>query len=130
MLIHQAIYEASQACEGLTDLVGANVYHSEAPQDVIAPYVVFFIRDNKRHRSHGGSSGIARTRLEFEIFGDTELSVANVIEQLSECFDNRPESISGITVDELFQDNDSQILRDEETRLYTGSSDFILWYHP
>jgi len=82
MLIEQAIYKYLAAQSGITDLVSTRIYYVRAPQDVTAPYIVFFKVSAPRVHSHDGGSGLAFPRFQFSCFASTYYVCKQVMEQL------------------------------------------------
>jgi hypothetical protein len=70
MLIEHALKSYLEDQVALAALLGdGKLYYGTAPQDVTAPYVTISKVSSPRKHSHQGSSHLAKSRIQFSIFG-------------------------------------------------------------
>ena len=93
MIIEQALLTELLAFTGLTTLIGEKIYYVNAPQDVIAPYIVMTKISSVREHSHQGSSGLATARFQFSIFSTTYYEAKQIAEQIQLAIDGKNEII-------------------------------------
>jgi hypothetical protein len=131
MIIEEALKRHLKLQAGLTALVGTGdscrLYYVTAPQDVAAPYIVFFKVAASREHSHSGPSGLARALFQFSVFGATYTESKLIVAQLQLALDGKNEVIGGSGGVRAV------ILNDNETDLYEDSLfhiavDYIVWH--
>lgn len=130
MLIEQAIKTELTSTTALTALVGQRIYYVKAPQDVEAPYIVFFKVTGPRVHSHDGASSLAHPRFQFSIFADTYYMAKQIAEQLQTAlqgFNGTMGTGAGVEVGAVFYEDETDFW-EKESKLYHVACDYIFWH--
>lgn len=124
-MIEEDLYSHLSTCAGLTALVGTRVYPLMAPQKVTPPYCVYFKVSSVREYSHGGFSGLQRSRIQISCYGKTYPSVKAVAVQVIAAI----ESWQGVnvSVQSALPEDEIDIYHDE-SELFHTAIDFFAWY--
>lgn len=130
MQIEQAILNELLDDSTVTDLVGRKLYYVTAPQDVVAPYVVFFKVSGPRVYSHDGASQLANPRFQFSCFATTYYEAKQIVEAIRdalEAFSGTMGGDSGTEVGSCFLVNETDIY-EADTRLFHIAVDYLIWH--
>jgi len=130
MLIEQAILKELVGSSGITDLVGERIHYVKAPQDVEAPYIVFFKVSSPREHSHDGASGLARARFQFSCFADSYYEAKQIviaIQSAIQAFSGIMGGAGGVNVEGCFYADETDLYEDK-VAIYHIAVDFLLAY--
>lgn len=120
MSLEAAIFERGKTFAPLTALLGTNptkLYHLQAPQDVVAPYVTFMRVSGARVHVMMRDS-LARPRIQFDVFGRTPLEVTAVSAQVLACYDHWYGTLGGVEVQSSIIESEGVMLEADEVTLY------------
>ena len=126
MYIEEALSSYLLTQSGLTALIADRLYHITAPQDVEAPYIVYFKVSSIPERAHDGFPNLYTSRFQFSIFADTDYVAVQIKEQLQTALHCKVGLIGtspGVYVGSCFFDNETDMFENE---LYHTAVDFIL----
>ena len=108
-------------------LVANRVYAVQAPQDVVAPYLVSQKIDAPRSHTHQGADGLVPARFQFTSVDTTYNGAKLVAEQLRGALDGKA-FIQGTTeVSAAFLDDETDD-HDPDAALFWIQSDYIIQY--
>lgn len=83
----------------VTDLVANRIYPGQAPQNATLPYVVFNRISAERFPHLGGPSGLVRSRVQFDIYGSSQLESENVRDALRLWLDGYDKAMGASNLD-------------------------------
>lgn len=130
MRIEQALKKYLEAQSGLTALVGERIDYVRAPQDVAAPYLVFFKVSGPRVHSHDGVSDLANPRFQFSCFAGTYYEAKQVAEQVQTALDAYSGTMGGaggVSVGACFYENETDIY-ETDANLFHVAVDYLIWH--
>ncbi len=125
--IEQALLTYLKAVTALTALIGKRIYYDKAPQDVAAPYIVFFKVSSQRPLAHDGDVHFARDRFQFSIFARTFYLVVQIAGALYVALQGKDGIIgdgAGVRVGGIRFLNETDMPFETETELYHRPVDF------
>lgn len=119
--------------------VSDRVYAVFAPQTVTKPYIVFQVISNNFSHAMGGDDGLARTRVQFSVWGTGYGQVKGVVEELKAAYRNYIEGDSdkkmgmdaqgdgGHWVQTALLEDETDVY-EQDTGLYGVHLDIIFWH--
>jgi hypothetical protein len=110
----------------IAELCDGQVHYVIAPQEVTAPYIVFFKVSAPREHSHDGASGLARARFQFSIFAETYLGAKQIAQALQGILQGYKGTSEGVEIGGIFYDNEVDM--GYEDALYHIAVDYIVWH--
>lgn len=123
MAVEKAIIAALKAHAGLTALVSQRIYASNAPQNVIAPYVTLFRVSAERSSAMGADIDIVRARVQVNTWGTTYASVKDAGDQVRAALQRLSGVYAGITVLDVFVLNE-QDMYEPDTLTHRVTQDY------
>jgi hypothetical protein len=128
MFIEHALKTYLEAQAGLTALLGdSKLYYGTAPQDVTAPYLVMRKISSVRTHSHDGGSHLARSRMQFSIYGEHGAGGYYACKQIAEQLRTALQGKTGNIGDSPYVYIGSS-LYDDETDDYDSEKGLIILY--
>ena len=130
MLIEEALYTYLKGYEGLSALTGDRIYPLLMPQNSTYPGIVYQKISGFHQKSHQGSSGLARTRIQFTCWAKTYAESKNVAEQLRlalEGYRGMMGGESGVNVHAGLLQNDLDHY-EPEADAFNVVVDFFFWH--
>lgn len=85
MSIEQAVVDRLGGVTAVTDLLGTSpirIHPANAAQKTVLPYVTYELLSTQREGILTGQTGLASTRIQLDVWGETALSCYNVAEQI------------------------------------------------
>lgn len=125
MSVEIDLYAHLSIYAGLTALIDSRIYPLKAPQEVTVPYCVYQIISEQRFYSHGGFSNLSRLRMQISAYGNTELQVSQVAEQVIMSMEAWPSANANVQASQ--QENTFNAYEDI-TGLFYMPIDFFVFY--
>ena len=95
MIVENAIRSHLLAQAGLTALIADKLYYVTAPQNVAAPYVVFFKVSAVPVYSLSGESRLVNARFQFSIFAGSYLETKQIAAQIQLALQDKCNQVIG-----------------------------------
>jgi len=83
----------------VTDLVAARIYPGQAPQDAALPYIVFNRISSERFPHMTSPSGLARARVQFDVYASSQLEAEDVRNALRLWLDGYDKAMGSANLD-------------------------------
>lgn len=136
-MIHPALYEHVTSDSTITAKISDRFYpFGGAPIGADRPYATYFIDDNLHVQNQGGPSGLANPRVKIDIWSDSKLEAAEILDIFRISLDNfRGAMGTGAnerTVRKIVIDSDREDFvpstDGRETGFYRATADFLVWF--
>lgn len=117
-MLEEAIFSA------LSGLAGGRVYPDEAPEGTPRPFITFQGASGRANVVMAGPAAQRNARVQFNVWADTRLGAAALMEQVREvvCDRSSPASLCGTPAGE------PESIHEEDTNWYGSRMDVSLWY--
>lgn len=128
MILEEGVYAQLIGNSGVSAVVANRVYPLALPQKPAYPAIRFQRISSTPEHSHGGHSGVATTRVQFDCFDVTALGAKRLGELVRLALDSFQGTMggdNGVEVDGCFID-DSRDEYDGEIPVYWTSLDFLI----
>ena len=136
-MIHPALVEYLMSVSDVTDEISDRFYpFGGAPIGGDRPFATYFIDDNLHVQNQGGPSGLANPRVQIDIWSDSKLEAARILDIFRIALDNfRGTMGTGAnerTVRKIVIDADREDFAPptdgSEKGFYRASADFLVWF--
>lgn len=128
MNVLEAIYAHLVANPRVAAVLSNRIYPDKLPQDVTKPAAVYFVISSPRTYSYDAPSGVADTRLQFNVHGlrkEDAKGGSEAIRQAVSGFAGMLGGPAGVDVTSIFVDDEDSGY-DDELELYTSRIDIII----
>lgn len=98
---------------------GARVYPLTATDNAVTPYITYQRISTNSENVMSGSSGLANTRLQIDVYADTYLLANTVADQVDNLLNAWAVTNVSVSVQDLYED---------AVKLYRVSMDFSIWH--
>jgi len=130
--IEYAVKYLIQQDATLLGLVSTRIYPNPLPENPTYPSIGYQQISDVNHSSHSGSSQLATTRLQLDVWHNTYDAAKTVRDNLKRVLrDYKGTVINGTytdRIDRIIWDND-QVMFDTETRKYHRVIDLLIWHN-
>ncbi len=124
--IETAVGARLAATSGVTDITGTRIFAEHLPEDEILESITFEMVGSEREHSFGGDTGNVASEFEVVSYAAKKVEAKTLAEAVHAALSRWSGTQSGITIDvSLLQDSRDEY--DEETRMHTVTSDFLIW---
>jgi hypothetical protein len=127
--LEQGIFDHLTADGAVVAVFGSEMYYDVARQAGPTPYVTWHRIDTVRAgtRHLGGPSPLVRTRIQFDVYGDTRLQTLDGSRVLRKSLDGFSGTMGGAAVGSVAVEDDSDFF-DPTTDLKRRKFDAIIWH--
>lgn len=126
--IEQALYRELVATAWVVALVGTRVYPVQAPQQAVAPYVVYELAAGNPHQGLDGSTGLAWARIDYGCYAATYAAAREVAAAVMAAINHRRGVIQGVSVGSVLSQEAFDAGFDEVTQTYLHVVSFRVQY--
>lgn len=124
--LEESIVDILTGHAGLTSLVSDRVGPPPLPQGSSLPAISFFRVSTLAVHAHSGNVGLKRSRMQFDVWGDSVSSVSAVVAQLEDALEHYRGTVAGVRIDAALSIMDLQRYS-PETESYRRIVDFYIW---
>jgi len=130
-MIEAALRTHALASAPLVALVGGRIYPSVLPQNPTYPAITYFRVSGPRLYDHGGASGMAEARIQFDCWASTYSAVKAVAAALRVALSGYSGTVGGVTIASIYLDSeiDSYEPNEGDTGDRRVSMDFMIRYY-
>jgi hypothetical protein len=131
--IDDALIARAAAFAGLTGLIGIQPNMRLYPVDAVTqnadrPYATYQLISGPPEHAMGSDPGMVRARFQFSCWGDTSTDARSVGDQVRAGYRRFRGTLLGVEILDVFVDNERDLGREPDTRLYHRVVDLIVWY--
>lgn len=101
-------------------LVGQRVYPTQAPQDVVRPFIVYRLVAAVPQNQLSGTPGIDNRRVQIDCYAESYAAVKEILSAVRDELE---------WADRCHCKNENPVDFEPDTRLFRASADFSLWLH-
>jgi hypothetical protein len=129
-MIEQAVWERAKTDAGIQSMLGdpPRVYPLQAPQSVVAPYIVYQRASGAVEHLMGVDSGLANPRIQFTLVGRTPLECWTLADRLRAAFNRWRGVTAGILIQDSLLDSEFDHGFEEVAEVYQRTMDFLVWH--
>lgn len=125
--IEEAVYTILTGDEAAAVLVGGRVYPQRIPQDVGLPAVAYSRISTRRVKRHGGSSGLARARVQVNSEAGSYAEAKALAAAVCGALDAVQRTVAGIVIQGSWAEGEGDEYGETEG-IYGVRQDFMFWY--
>ena len=134
MSLKTALYSYLTGISAITTLVSTRIYPDVAPETATRPYIIYQYVSSEHVRHMTAASDFASRRVQFDVYGDSALSVENVFDALRDALESKRGNIGTENLSVLSSGIDSE--RDDfvdpadasQIGKHRRSIDYIIWH--
>lgn len=130
--IDDALVARAAAFSGLTALIGSapmRLYPVDAAtQNALRPYAIYQLISGPREHAMNADPGMVHARFQFSCWGDTSTDAKTLADQVRACYSRFRGILLGVELLDVFVDNEHDLGREPDTRLYHRAVDLTVWH--
>ena len=126
-VVEEALKTRLEGHAGLAALVGTRIYPVRRPQNATLPAVTYQKVGGLSEQTHGGASGLAASRFQFDVWAATYSSASAVAEQIRVALIGFRGTVDGVEIGGVLHRGDRD-LPDPLTGMFHRSIDFAIWH--
>ncbi len=127
MSVEKVIYSKLSGDSDVAALVSTRIYPVNLPQKPTYPAIVYTRISGDRTYSFEGASGLASPRFQIDCFASTYSGGKDLSSKLRSAINGFRGTVSGIVVQAIFLESDSDMFEDD-FNIYRISSDYFVHY--
>lgn len=127
MSVEKAFYALLSQEAAISGLVGSHIYPLRAPEDIVAPFIVYQKISGIRWRSLGGPSGMAQTRIQIDAYAASYAGAKTLAESIRIALDGYRGTVLGVRIGAVTLENDQDLLEEDiDPVLHRVTMDFMV----
>ncbi len=124
-MIGAAIYGILSGASAVTSLVSDRIYPTVAPQNSTKPFITYSTVTNTPSDTKSGASKVDHILVQFDVYGDTPLSVEGVSEALRVTLDFiAPATYNSVLIDGVSFRGERGATVEEDFEIFNRSADY------
>ena len=127
MTVEADLFSRVSGYAGFTSLASTRLYYIEAPQNVTLPYATYSRISSRRASLMGADSGVVWARFQFDTWASTPDSARALLEQVRAAL-QRYSGTGTVTIDDIYIENDLDLAREPDVKIYHSTMDAIVIY--
>ena len=127
MSVEKVIYSKLSGDSDVSGLVSTRIYPVNLPQKPTYPAIVYTRISGERTYSFDGASGLTSQRFQIDSFASTYSGAKDLSNKIRSAINGFRGTVSGIFVQGIFLENDSDIF-DDDFNIYRVSCDYFIHY--
>jgi len=123
----EALFAILSGDDGVKAIVGDRIYPLMTPEEGKYPAISFFRIDGPREHALDGPAGLARPRMQVDVWANDYRTARNAIEAVIAALDGYRGTAAGVFIAGILAQNDHDIF-EGRTRTYHCAADFQIMY--